>query len=104
MRPNCERIHCEVRSQSAALVGNLTGITGESGARGGEGLTPSPHKGRQDGKSRNPSGLERETGLEPATPCLEGRYLHFHRLEAANPFESSTSHRSTSYGRKHGSC
>jgi hypothetical protein len=42
--------------------------------------------------------------LEPATPLLEGRYLHFHRLEAANPFESSTSHRRTVYGRKHGSC
>ena len=22
-------------------------------------------------------GMERETGLEPATPCLEGRYLLF---------------------------
>src|SRR5262249_52853896 len=49
-------------------------------------------------------GLERETGLEPATVCLEGRYLHFHRLEAANPVQSSTSHRSTLYGRKLGGC
>ena len=48
--------------------------------------------------------MERETGLEPATPCLEGRYSHFHRLEAANPFHSSTSHRSTLYGVKYGSC
>jgi hypothetical protein len=49
-------------------------------------------------------GMERETGLEPATACLEGRHLHLHRLEAANPLESSTSHHSTVYGRKHGSC
>ena len=49
-------------------------------------------------------GLERETGREPATACLEGRHVHFHRLEAANSFEFSTSHRSTVYGVKYGSC
>ena len=35
---------------------------------------------------------------------LEGRHLHFHRLEAAKPLQSSTSHPSTVGGRKHGSC
>jgi hypothetical protein len=40
--------------------------------RGGEGLTPSLRRCLKDGERRNNSGLERETGLEPATPCLEG--------------------------------
>ena len=66
--------------------------------------TPSLHRGLKRPQTRNPRDLERETGLEPATPCLEGRHLHFHCLEAANHFEFSTSHRSTLYGRKHGSC
>ena len=37
---------------------------------------------RQGEVGTNPEfmGLERETGLEPATPCLEGRYLFFSPL------------------------
>src|SRR5262249_55212306 len=49
-------------------------------------------------------GLDRGSGLDPATVCLEGRFFHFHRLEAATPVQPSSSHRSTLYGRKHGSC
>ena len=65
------------------------------------------HRGARPGEvGTNPEfkGMERETGREPATPCLEGRYLHFHCPQAAKPLQSSISHRSTLYGRKHGSC
>jgi len=39
----------------------------------------------------NYSGLERETGLEPATACLEGRYLLFHRLHVTKPLKIGAS-------------
>src|SRR5258708_38877835 len=77
---------------------------GSCRARAKKSVTPCLRRSFNRAQTQNSCGLERETGLEPAAPCLEGRYLHFHRLEAANPFESSTSHRSTVYGRKHGSC
>ena len=35
--------------------------------------------------------LERETGLEPATACLEGRYSLFHRSHAAKPLKIGAS-------------
>jgi hypothetical protein len=47
------------------------------------GLTPRLWCSLERVQIQNSWGLERETGLEPAAPCLEGRHLHFHRSQAA---------------------
>src|ERR1700694_1011857 len=39
-----------------------------------KGMTPCLRCSLYRVQTRNSCGLERETGLEPATPCLEGRY------------------------------
>ena len=54
---------------------------------------------RENRRGLNPKkfGVERETGLEPATPCLEGRYLLFHRSQGAKPLKSWDSRVSTLY-------
>src|SRR5260370_13992852 len=49
-------------------------------------------------QTRNFSWVERETGLEPATACLEDKYFLFHRLLAARPYKFGTPRASTLYG------
>ena len=65
----------------------------DKGQTGGKKNRPTQAGASVETEGRNPkfSGLERETGLEPATPCLEGRYLLFHRSHAAKPLKLSAS-------------
>jgi hypothetical protein len=53
--------------------------------------TPCLRSSYERAQSQEYSGLERETGLEPATPCLEGRCFLFHRSYAAKPLKMRSS-------------
>ena len=68
-------------------------------ARGSKvGVTPCLRRGVEGAQTLENSDPERETGLEPATPCLEGRYVLFHRSAAAKPDKFGTSRATQLYG------